>query len=412
MKIILAHKFFHLTGGTEEYFRNLAIILEAHGHQTIPFAIQHPNNPASPYDKYFLKNIDYREPSLFYRLRNAPRILSRTLYSWEARRKVEMLIKDTSPDIAHIQSIEHHISPSILHSFHAHNIPIVQSVNSYKLVCASYRLYLFDRQEICERCLYGKHYHAALMRCVKGSLSGSCLATFEMYLHAWLKMYHLVDRFIVANRFVETKLVEAGYPAQKIVRMLNPLNLAEYPITEGFDDFILYFGRIDPEKGVLSLVQAMKRLPKLKLIVVGSGSQLSEIAQWVKENGVGNVELVGPRWGADLMPYLSRTRLVVVPSIWYEMSPMVIYQAFASGKPVIGANIGGIPDLLTDETGVLFEAGNVEDLTHKIEMLAFDDEKLRAMGQAARHWAEVNLDPERYYDSLMQVYLELISERA
>jgi glycosyltransferase involved in cell wall biosynthesis len=401
-----------MTGGTEKYFRDLAAILEDHGHQTIPFTLEHPNNPDTPFAKYFLKNLDYREPSKIYRLRNAVRILARTLYSWEARHKIEALIRDTNPDVAHLQSIEHHISPSILHSLRKYNIPVVQSINTYKLVCASYRLYLFDRGETCERCLYGNHYHAVVTRCVKGSLFASFLAMLEMYLHGWLRIYHLVDRFIVPNRFMEAKLLGAGYPIQRIVKLLNPLQLADYTASYTFGDYILYFGRVDPEKGVTTLVQAMRRFPNLRLIVVGSGTQSEELINWIRKNGVGNVEFVGPKWGDDLIPYLTRARLVVVPSVWYEPSPMVIYQALATGKPVIGSDIGGIPDLLTEETGLLFEPGSVEDLAEKIESLAFDDKRLGSMGRAARHWAEVNLDPERYYDSLMQLYSQVIEEKA
>jgi glycosyltransferase involved in cell wall biosynthesis len=401
-----------MTGGTEQYFRNLAAILEAHGHQTIPFALEHPANPDTPYAKYFLGNLDYRESSMAYRLRNVPRILGRTLYSWEARGKIESLIGDTNPDVAHLQSIEHHISPSILHSLRKYNIPVVQSINTYKLVCASYRLYLFDRREVCEDCLYAKHYHAVLRRCVKGSLAASFLAMIEMYLHGLLRIYHLVDCFIVPNRFIESKLLGAGYPASKIVRLLNPLNLVEYTKADGFDDHILYFGRIDPEKGVMTLVRAMKQIPNLKLVIVGDGSQYEEVGRWVRENRMDNVELVGPKWGDSLTPYLSGARLVVVPSVWYEPSPMVIYQALATGKPVVGSNIGGIPDLLTEETGLLFEPGDVEDLVKKLESLAFDEGRLRAMGGAARRWAEVNLDPERYYGSLMQLYSQVIEDKS
>ncbi len=411
MKVLLAHKFFHLTGGPEKYFQDLAAILEDHGHQTIPFALEHPNNPDTPFTAYFIKNLDYREPSKIYYLKNAGRILARTLYSWEARRKIEVLVRDTNPDVAHLQSIEHHISPSILHSLRKYNIPVVQSINNYKLVCASCRLYLLDRGEICERCLYGKHYHAVLTRCMKGSLSASFLVMIEMYLHRWLKIYYFVDRFIVPNRFMKAILLEAGYPAQKIVRLLNPLQLAEYTPSYKFGDYILYFGRVDPEKGLMTLVQAMKRFPNLRLIVVGSGTQLEELINWVRGNGLENVEFVGPKWGDNLMPYLAGARLVVVPSIWYEPSPMVIYQALATGKPVIGSNIGGIPDLLTEETGLLFQPGNVEDLEEKIESLAFDDNRMRSMGRAARRWAEENLDPERYYNSLIEIYSQAAEER-
>ncbi len=411
MKIILAHKFYHLTGGTEQYFRDLAAALERHGHETVPFALKNPANPPTPYEKYFLENLDYRQDAFLYRARNAGRIITRTLYSWEARRKVEALIRDTHPDLAHIQAIDHHISPSILHSFRKYNLPVVQSVNTYKHVCASYRLFLLDRGETCERCLYGKHYHAMLTRCVKGSLFASTLATLEMYLHQIMKIYHLVDRFIVPNQFMREKLIGAGFSPDKVIRLLNPLQLDAYQPSYDFGDYILYFGRIDVEKGVITLVKAMQRLPRLKLIVIGDGAAMGETVSWARDNGVGNVEFAGPKWGPEMISILARARLVVVPSIWYEPSPMVIYQSLATGKPVIGARIGGIPDLITPETGLLFKPGDVDDLAAQIGSIAFDDNRLRSMGRAARAWAEANLDPETWYNSLMNIYSQVLEEK-
>ena len=410
MNILMVHKFFRMTGGTEKYFSDLAEILHDHGHTTIPFALKHPDNPETPYEQYFLEDIDYQNPSTAYRLNNAFRFVGRTLYSFEARRKVARLIADTAPDLAHLQSIEHHISPSVIHSFKKHGIPMVQSVNMYKHVCASYRLYLFDRGEVCTRCLYGKHYHATLTRCVKGSLAASALATLEMYLHQWSRVFHLIDRFIVPNEFIADKLRNAGYSRKKIVKLLNPLDLKDYQPSYELDDYILYFGRIVPEKGLSSLLEAMQQLPKLRLLVVGDGSQADELQHWVDNNGLKNVEFVGPKWGDDLKPILEKARLVVVPSIWYEPSPMVIYQALATGKPVIGANTGGIPDLLTDETGLLFEPGNVEDLVRKLKAIGADDDRLKTMGRAARRWAEQHLDPRSYYDSLMEIYSQASEE--
>lgn len=407
MKVILAHKFYRMTGGTEKYFNDLAVMLKKQGHTPIPFSLDHPDNPYTPYQKYFLPDLNYRETSLTYRIKNASRMVGRTLYSRESRQHIEKLIEEENPDIAHIQSIEHHISPSILHSFQKHNIPVVQSLNTYKLICASYRLYLLEQQEICERCLYGKHYHALQKKCVKGSLPASFLAMIEMYLHNFMKIYHLVDRFIVSNDFMAQKLLEAGYEKHKIIKLLNPLNLEDYQPSYDSDDFILYFGRLDPEKGVSTLLDAMAKLPSLKLIIVGDGSQMQDLQSQAKNLNLQNVTFVGAKWGKDLATYLTRARLVVVPSVWYEPSPYVVYQSLAYGKPVIGSHIGGIPDLITEQTGRTFEPGNVEELVENLRQTAFDSTLLKQMGIAARQWAEVHFDPTSYYQNLMQIYSSL-----
>lgn len=410
MKIVFAHKFFYRVGGTEQYLEDLAGILTEHGHQTIPFSLKNEKNPPTPYEGYFLESLDYRARSPLYKARNAARILSRTLYSWEARRKLDALLRDERPDLAHLQLIDHHISPSILHTLRARRVPVVQSVSNYKHVCASYRLYLFDRQQTCRLCLYGKHYNAVRTRCLKGSLAASALASFEMYLHAAMRIYHLVDRFIVPNRFVEELLLGAGYPARKIARLLNPLRLDQYAPGGQVGRHLLYFGRVDPEKGVSTLVRAMQRHPRLPLVIVGDGQAMDAVRAEVASLGLCNVEFAGPQWGNDLLPYLDQARAVIVPSQWYELSPMVIYQAYAMAKPVIAADLGGIPDLLTPETGRLFAPGDVDGLAARIDELAYDDARLQQMGRAARAWAQANLDPRRYYERLMDVYAQAQEE--
>jgi glycosyltransferase involved in cell wall biosynthesis len=408
MKVILAHKFFHLVGGTEVYFQNLADILQAHGHKTVPFAMQDPRNPESEFSKYFVSPLDFSKGTVLGKIPELGKIVSRSLYSFEARKKVGALIRDQQPDIAHLQAIENHISPSIIDEFKKHGIPIVQSVNMYKHVCASYRLYLTDRQEICERCRGGHHYHAVLTRCLKGSLVASTLAALEMYLHqSIMRIYHRIDRFIVPNAFMEDKLVEAGYDRSKMIRLRNPFQVSQVLPAREPGDFILYFGRIEPEKGVLPLVKAMGKLPSHRLVVVGDGSQLPACRKWANDNGVGNIEFAGPKWGDELLPYLSDCSLVVVPSIWNEPSPYVIYQSLAMGKPIVGSRVGGIPDLITPETGILAEPGNVDDLAEKIDKLNSDKGALRSMGQNARVWAEQNLSPENYYERIMETYEDI-----
>lgn len=412
MKVILAHKFLHMMGGTEVYFENLAKILHQHGSKTIPFAVQDSRNPENEYEQYFPESLDFREQSATYKIQNFARIIGRTLYSFESRRKIASLIDDHNPDIAHLQCIENHISPSIIDELHHRNIPMVQSVNTYKHVCAAYRLYRTDIHEVCDKCMGGNHYHALLNRCVKGSLSGSALGMLEMYLHqSLMKIYHKIDRFIVPNRFMANKMLEGGYAEEKIITIRNPFDVSA--ITPTFSDgkFFLYFGRVEPEKGVLDLVKTMKNLPSHRLVIVGEGSDFDNCVNWSKQNKLSNIEFVGPKWGEALIPYLQDCIAVVVPSLWHEPSPYVIYQALAQGKPVVGSRVGGIPELINEETGRLFNAGDIEDLAVQLRSICETPGAAITMGKAARAWAEKELSPQYYYQRLMDVYTPLLNAR-
>lgn len=412
MKVILAHKFLHMMGGTEVYFENLSKILREHGDATIPFAVQDSRNPENEFEQYFPKSLDFRDQSSAYKIFNFGRIVGRTLYSFESRRKIASLIDDHNPDIAHLQCIENHISPSIIDELRLRNIPIVQSVNTYKHVCAAYRLYRTDIHQTCDKCLGGNHYHALLNRCVKSSFTGSALGMLEMYLHqSMMKIYHKVDRFIVPNSFMANKMIEGGYPEEKIVKMRNPFDVSDITPTYNDGEYFLYFGRIEPEKGVLNLIKAMKNLPEQRLKIVGEGSDLDNCVNWSKQNNLDNIEFVGPKWGEELTPYLQNCIAVVVPSLWHEPSPYVIYQALAQGKPVVGSRVGGIPDLINSETGRLFNPNDTDDLTTQLQSICDMPGTAATMGRAARAWAEKELSPQHYYERLMEVYKPLLNAR-
>lgn len=409
MKVILAHKFLHMMGGTEVYFQNLADILHEHGHETIPFAVKDNRNPHSKYEQYFPASLDFRDKSVSYKLRHFGRIVSRTLYSFESRKNIGELIRDLNPDIAHLQCIENHISPSIIDELHNQQIPMVQSVNTYKHVCAAYKLYRPESNQICYQCQGGRHYRGLVNRCIKNSLSGSALGMLEMYLHqSLLKIYHKVDRFIVPNQFLADKMKEGGYPEDKIIQIRNPFQVESIEPQYKLGKYFLYFGRIEPEKGVFDLVRAMKRLKDQRLVVVGSGSDRDKCSGWARQNRLDNVEFVGPKWGAELKPYLQECLAVVVPSLWHEPSPYVIYQAMAEGKPVIGNRVGGIPDLITEETGRLATPGDIDDLATQMASVCETPEKALSMGKAGRAWAEAMLSPQYYYQRLMEVYSPLL----
>ncbi len=409
MKILLANKFFYLKGGSEYVFFEQAELLKRKGHKIIFFSMKHPENFPSEYEKYFINQVDYEKGGMKNKLSASFKLL----YSFEAKRKIEELIRNEKPDIAHLHNIHHQISPSILHTLKKYNIPTVLTLHDYKMVCASYSM-LADN-EICQACRNGRYYNCFLKKCVKNSRIKSLLNTIEMYLHhKILHIYDLVDVFISPSRFLKDKLREMGFK-REIVYLPNFVNVDEFePQYEPKEKTIIYFGRLSREKGLFTLIEGVKDLDvKLKIMGEGPVRESLELGVrsrelGVRSEGVGDVEFLGYKAGKDLKDEIRKSMFVVVPSEWYENNPRSIIEAFALGKTVLGSNIGGIPELIKDkERGLLFEPQNKEDLREKMQYLLQNPQKIIEMGRNARKFVEVELNEEKFYKRLMEIYLRL-----
>ncbi|OGS71111.1 MAG: group 1 glycosyl transferase [Flavobacteria bacterium RIFCSPLOWO2_12_FULL_35_11] len=399
MKILLANKYFYLKGGSEYVFFETAELLKKKGHEVVFISMQHPQNVPSEYEKYFVSNVDYEQSGL----KNNIVASLKLLYSFEAKINIEELIKKEKPDIAHLHNIHHQISPSILHSIKKFNIPVVLTLHDYKMVCAFYSM-LAD-VKICEACKNGRYYYCFLKACVKDSRVKSLLNTIEMYLHhRILRIYDMVDVFISPSRFLKLKLEEMGFKGN-IVYLPNFVNLEDYkPQYDWQENSIVYFGRLSKEKGLFTLIEAMRGL-EIKLKIIGEGPIKEDLKRRAFDAGNRNIEFLGYKTGEELKNEIRKSMFFILPSEWYENNPRSVIEAFALGKPVIGARIGGIPELVKDnETGLTFEPGNSEDLRSKIEYLINKPEKIVEMGKNAREFVVREFDAEKHYRRLMEIY--------
>lgn len=400
MKILLANKYFYIKGGAENSFFKTAELLEKKGHGISYFSMEHPNNFPTPYSEFFISNVDYEKKGLG----NKIDVSLKLLYSLEAREKIESLLSKEKPDVAHLNVIYHQISPSIIHSLKKYKIPIVMSLRDYKLACASYTM--MARGSACEACKNGRYFQCFLRKCVKGSWDKSLLNTFEMYLHhSMLKLYDKIDIFISPSRFLKKKMGEMGFKG-RIAYLPNFVNLDDFcPDYSWEGKSIIYFGRLSGEKGLFTLFEALKDLPKIKLKIVGEGPISEGLKSLAERKNMNNVKFYGYLNGARLQEEVRKSMFVVLPSEWYENNPRSIIEGFALGKPAVGARIGGIPELVIDDlTGLTFESGNPEDLKEKILSLANNPQNVMRFGKNAREFAEKNLNQEIHYQKLMNIY--------
>ncbi|MFQ5822507.1 MAG: glycosyltransferase family 4 protein [bacterium] len=412
MRILTIDKFYFIKGGAERYYFELKRILEEHGHTVIPFSMVHPDNYDTPYSDYFVDHIEFNGLSTLRSIVESPKIIGRILYSKQAKQGIKRLIDDTNPDIAHLHMIDHQLSPSILDVLRDANIPVIQTLHQYKHVCPSYRLFNTRTAQICEKCLDGHLWHPMVEKCHKDSIISSALLVVEAYFHRWLRIYENIDLFHAPSEFMRQKMISGGFSKEKIVKQYYTIRLSDYPFYQDFKDYLIYFGRLSEEKGLLNLLTAMKKVKRLKLLIVGDGPQCVELEKLALKLGLNNVTFVGLKFGAELKQLVSQSRFVVVPSLWYDNSPLVIYEAFAMGKPVIGSNIGGISELIDPgENGYLFSPNDIESLLSYINELGRDNKKVRRFGQNARMKAEKEFNPTLHYQWIMNIYNELLDEK-
>jgi glycosyltransferase involved in cell wall biosynthesis len=238
----------------------------------------------------------------------------------------------------------------------------------------------------------------------------SFLATLEMYLHKLiLGSYQSISCYLAPSQFLAAKVLAWGLPKDKVKQLYYSLDLPQIKPQEGPGSGLVYVGRLIEEKGILTLLEAMKQLPDINLQIVGTGPQKPEIERMISAYGLPNVTLVGHKSGQQLSELISRAKLTIVPSIWYENNPLAILESFALAKPVIGSDLGGIPELVQpNKTGLLFKPSDADDLASKIKSLYYDDEKLKAMGQNCRQWVENNCEPKKHLEEILKIYKEVL----
>ena len=407
MKVLLVNKFYFPHGGSETYFFQVEELLKKKGHSVSIFSTRDPRNKECAQSRFFVEKIDYNRRDI--PLGQKVRFGARLLYSFDAARKMDALLKKVKPDVAHLHNICHQISPSILPVLKRHGVPIVQTLHDFKLVCPSYRM--LSPEGICERCYGNRYYNVIRQRCVKGSLAFSVLLCLEAYFHRAIRIYDRVDLFIASSQFYKDKLVSFGVDARRIRVLPNFVQPDERPSYRS-DGYALFCGRLGSEKGVLTLVKAAERAPDIRLIIAGSGSEESAIRQYLTAKKMRNVELVGFVSGQAKRELMRGACFFVVPSEWYENCSLSIHEAIAYGKPVVGARIGGIPEQVkSGYNGLLFEPGNAEDLRDKMQYLVSHPEEVSRMGRNARKTADEMYGPEIMYEKLMEIYREAMERQ-
>jgi glycosyltransferase involved in cell wall biosynthesis len=412
MKILMINSFNYLRGGAERCFLDLSDLLRSHGHEVIPFCMEHPQNLPSEYDDHFVSFIDFPTELGKSGLGPKLRVMERILYSREAKRKVKALLAETQPDLVHIHGFIHEMSTSILPALKAAGLPVVQTLHDYKPACPNTTFVSHDR--ICEACRGGRYYNMTRNRCKRGSLGASFLTTTEMYFHELFRLYQPhIDLFISPSHFLREKMIEHSLCAPIIV-IPNFINPDSFQASFEPENQIVYAGRLVRVKGVLTLLEAMRRLDgDVVLNIAGAGELEGEVRRFIAEHQLTNVRLLGHLSTGELARLVQRSLFTVVPSEWYENYSMTVIESLASGTPVVGAHIGGIPEQIAHGVnGLLFAPGDAAALAEQMQFLIDNREAAIAMGRAGRLQTETINGPKAHYEQTMATYHALQSATA
>ena len=403
--LLSLNSYHYRRGGADVvYFEHEAMFAKL-GWQTAHMAMHHPRNEPSPWSDYFVDEIEFgHRYGTWDKLAKACKVV----YSFEARRKLKRLLERFRPSVAHVHCIYHHLSPSVLPLLHERGIPVVLTAHDLKVACPAYKM--LNRGGVCERCKGGNLLHVVAQRCVRDSLAASAVVAVESTLGRLLGLYRdNLSRIVTPSRFYMHKLAAWGWPTERMIHIPNYVCAERFVPRFEPGDYFVYFGRLSTEKGISTLIQAATAAG-VKLVIAGTGpldSQARELATG------GNIVFTGHLAGEPLWSLVRDSRAVVLPSEWYENGPMSVLEAFALGKPVIGADIGGIPELIAEgETGLIFQSGSVDSLTDAIRRLvAMPDSAVRELGMHARKTVERDYSAGRYQEAMQSLYDGLIGSR-
>jgi len=388
MRVLLCNKFYYRRGGDCIYTINLEKMLSDHGHTTAVFAMDCQDTIETEWRKYFPPEVSFS--GIRHKLHYAARCLGES----EVGDRFGRLLDDFHPDVVHLNNIHSQLSPVIARIAHHRGIKVVWTLHDYKLLCPRYDC-LKRGQSLCEECLSGK-IGVLLHSCMKNSFAASCVAFAEAIKWNRRLLERNTDMFICPSRFMKDMMVKGGFSDAKLSHLCNSIDVSVCAKDNYTDrgEYYCYVGRLSHEKGIATLLKSASRLP-YKLIVVGGGPLAGSFPD------LPNVEFAGYQDWTGIKDIVGHAKFTVIPSEWYENNPLSVIESLCLGTPVLGARIGGIPELIDEGcTGFVFESGNVEMLAEKIKDMydfSFDYE---AVAEASR----MRFNQDAYYHSLMEIY--------
>lgn len=396
MKILLINNFHYWKGGSETVYFNTARLLREHGHDVVFFSQKDNCNEHCPEEEFFFDNKGGMLSSVV-----------NYFYNRNAAIKLEKLLQTFSPDIAHVHLMWGCSASAVLQVLRRHGVPIVHTSHDYRMVCPAY-VFKTPDGNVCERCNKCNYFPCLIHKCSKNSVLQSFVMMAEMYVRRlFYDPIRMIDGFIFVSHFSEFKHCQhdSRFETVNKIVLYNCTETKQIEKVKG--GYYLYFGRLSKEKGLITLLEAFRQHPGLTLRIIGSGPMEDRL----KDNLPDNVQMCGYMNGESLFSAIAASKYVIVPSECYENNPMAIVESYSLGVPVIGADIGGIPEIVDDGiTGFLFDPFDIDGLVQAIKRAeVLSEEEIKVLSRNAVDYYQNHFSEDIHYENLMNFYNKIIN---
>ena len=389
MKILVCHNFYRRSSGEDRSVAMDIKLLKNRGHTVIEYTAESEVLESATTFNKFATGL-------------------RLIYSPKQSQEIEELVTKENPDVVHVHNVFPLLTPSIYIGLEKTNRPVVQAIRNYRFLCPNGLFYTHG--EVCRRCVEGSLMNAIRYRCLQDSLVQSALYAVSIHVHRSLgTIPNKLGILAALSPFVASQL-ETYFDGLKDIRVLpNYVDVSQFRLGELDGGYVAYMGRLSPEKGVLKVVKAMRKLPEINLKIIGTGPSEDAIRAFIQKHNLRNVELLGYIGGLKRFEILRRARCLIVPSQWHEPFGRVVLEAYACGVPIIASRMGGLQSLVFEnETGLLFEPNDIEKITKHIRYMVNNSKVAAEMGRKGRHLVENEYSPDAHYQQLMEIYRDAL----
>ena len=403
MKILMVNKFLYPRGGSESYMLKLGEKLSELGHEVEYFGMYDEKNTVFNSSGMYTSNMDFHSTG-------QARFLYpfKIIYSVEAEKKIGRVLDEFRPDIVHMNNINFQLTPSIIYAVKKRNIPLVQTVHDYQMICPNHLLYSFSETKPCERCVNGSKFNCFKYSCIHDSKVKSLIGVIEAKFYSFLKTYKKVDLYICPSNFLANKLLSGSdiYSGKTFTihnfiekKSVVPSEIQQKP-------YIVFVGRLSKEKGVELLAKTAKLLPEYNFVVAGNGPDDECL------KNIPNVELRGFVSGDDLVNLMANAKLLIAPSVCFENCPLSILESHSFGVPVVTMNSGGMQELVEDgKTGVLAKAPTHEAVADAVKQCLENQEYYDTLKANCEQISNDIMGVSEYCDIIVGKYNDLINRR-